>query len=334
MNQHYFKPGLVLILMLASATVLNAQSLKKDFHKEYQAGASTELCIENQFGNVIVQEWDQNKILIDVNVEVSAEKEDIAQKLLDRIVVNFKEEGNKFSAITDMKNEESVKGKNVEFHINYTVKCPKNLNLSVENQFGDVSLGSLTGPVDLEVQFGSINAVSLTGTETNIEIQFGKATINELKNASVEVQHCELVKISSCSALEIEAQFSELKIGKVDKLDGELEHCTSVIEQLTDALSIEASMGSLEVMNVAAGFSLIEIEQSMGEVNLTMDPKAGYKLTAEAVMGGISVPPGFKATKKDTGHDHEDLGSTVTGTAGDGKGTVNISVSMGSIKIK
>jgi len=333
MKQHYCKPGLVLILLLASITVLNAQSLKKDFHKEYQAGGSTELYIENQFGNVIVQEWDQNKIVIDVDVEVSAEKQEIAQKLLDRIIINFKEEGNKLSAITDMKSETSVKGKNTEFHINYTIKCPKNLNLSVENQFGDVSLGSLTGPVDLEVQFGSINAVSLTGTETTIELQFGKATINELKKASVEVQHCELVKISSCSILEIEAQFSELKIGKVDKLSGEFEHCTTVIEQLTDALTVEASMGSLEVMNVAAGFSLVEIEQSMGEVKLVMDPKAGYKLTAEAAMGDISVPAGFKTTKKDTG-DHEDLSSTISGTVGDGKGTVNISASMGSIKIK
>jgi len=334
MKQLYFKPGLVLILLVASATILNAQSLKKDFHKEYQAGASTELIIENQFGNVIVQEWDQNKILIDVNVEVSADNQDIAQKLLDRIVVNFKEEGNKFLAITDMKKEESIKGKNLKFEINYTVKCPKSQNLSIENQFGDVGLGSLTGPVDLEVQFGSINAVSLTGTETTIELQFGKATINELKNASVELQHCELVQISSCSALEIEAQFSELKIGKIDKLDGEFEHCTTVIEQLTDALTLDASMGSLEVMNVAAGFSLVEIEQSMGEVKLVMDPKAGYKLTAEASMGKISVPDGFKATKKNIGVGHEDLGSKVTGTAGDGKGMVKISASMGSIKIK
>lgn len=333
MKKQYCKPGLILILLVASATVLNAQSVKKDFHKEFQAGASTELRIENQFGNVIVQEWDQNKIVIDVNVEVKAEKQDVAQKLLDRIVVNFKEEGNKLSAITDMKNEESIKTKNTEFHIDYTVKCPKSLNLAIENQFGDVSLGSLTGPVDLEVQFGSINAVSLTGEENTIELQFGKATINELKNGSVEVQHSELVKISSCDALNIEAQFSELKIGKIGKIDGELEHSNTVIEQLTNALNIEASMGSLEVLNVAAGFSLIDIEQSMGEVKLAMDPRAGYKLVAESAMGKISVPAGFKATKKDTG-DHGEMGSTITGTAGDGKGTVNLTVSMGSITIK
>jgi len=334
MKQQYCKSALLLILLATSAIGLHAQSLNKEFHKEYQTTLSTELYIENQFGDVVVQAWDQNKIVIDVTVKVSADKQELAQKLLDRITVNFKEEGNKLSAITSMKSEASVKGKNTEFQINYMVKCPESVKLSIENQFGDVSLGSHTGPVDLEVQFGSINAVSLTGAKTTIELQFGKATINEMKNGSVEVQHCDLVKIASSQVLDIEAQFSELKIGKVGKLNAEMEHCNSVIEELTDKLILEASMGSMEIDHVASGFTLIDIDQSMGEFKMTMDPKAGYRLSVESAMGTVSVPNGFKPSRRDSDHDYDNMTTKVTGTAGDGQGTVKINVSMGSVKIR
>jgi hypothetical protein len=334
MKQQYCKSALLLILLATSAIGLHAQSLNKEFHKEYQTTLSTELYIENQFGDVVVQAWDQSKIVIDVTVKVSADKQELAQKLLDRIAVNFKEEGNKLSAITSMKSEASVKGKNTEFQINYMVKCPESVKLSIENQFGDVSLGSHTGSVDLEVQFGSINAVSLTGAKTTIELQFGKATINEMKNGSVEVQHCDLVKIASSQVLDIEAQFSELKIGKIDQLSAELEHCSSIIEELTDKLTLEASMGSLEIDHVASGFTLIDIEQSMGELKMTMDPKAGYRLSVESAMGNVSVPDGFKSSKRDSDHEYDNMTTKVSGTAGDGHGTVKINVSMGSVKIR
>jgi hypothetical protein len=334
MKQHYFKQGLALILLTSVTAMLNAQTLKKDFHKEYQAGASTELTIENQFGTITVQEWDQNKIVIDVNVEVTADKQDISQKLLDLIDVKFKEEGNKILAHTDMESKGSIDGKNTKFNINYTVKCPKDLNLKIDHQFGDVSLGSLTGPVEVSLQFGSLSAVSLTGTETTIEVQFGKATINELKNASVEVQHCEMVKISTCSKLDLEAQFSEVSIGTVDDFDGELNNGQCIIEKLGGSLTAESNMGSLTVKDVAATFSSIEIEQNMGEVELSIDPKAGYKLSAEAEMGDIKVPSGFKADKQQEEHIPGLKSSKVNGTYGDGKSSIEVNVNMGSIKIK
>ncbi|OFY49189.1 MAG: hypothetical protein A2X22_14185, partial [Bacteroidetes bacterium GWF2_49_14] len=266
---------------LSAAISLQSQTLREENQKEYTTNSASTLKIENQFGNITVTDWDQNKVVITYIVEVTATPESKAKKLLEQIKIEFSEGGNEIFAKTrigkdgemNMKND---RGEKQSFRIDYHVKCPKNIPISLTNQFGDVSLSSLTGKTDLSVQFGSINAVSLTGAQTSIELQFGKATIGELRNASVELQHSEMFKITSASSLEIEAQFSTVSIGTVNSMDAEFSNCTSDIDKLTGSLTLEANMGSTSVKNVAPGFTLIEIEQNMGDINLSIDPKTGY----------------------------------------------------------
>jgi hypothetical protein len=143
-----------------------------------------------------------------------------------------------------------------------------------------------------------------------------------------------MFKITSASSLEIEAHFSTVSIGTVNKMDAEFNNCNSDIDKLTGSLTLEANMGSTSVKNVAPGFTLIEIEQNMGDINLTMDSKAGYKLSATATMGEISVPSSFKAEKNEKEHVPGVTNEKVSGTFGDGSGKIKIDMTMGSIKLK
>ncbi|MFA5814011.1 MAG: hypothetical protein WC865_00120 [Bacteroidales bacterium] len=57
-------------------------------------------------------------------------------------------------------------------------------------------------------------------------------------------------------------------------------------------------MGNVKIGNVSAGFKSIVVDQNMGDLTIGIDPKAGYKLTAEVNMGSIKVPEGLKLTKE------------------------------------
>lgn len=339
MKALYFKTTLPLVLMIAAGISAGAQSLKKDSHREFTTTSSTELKIDNQFGNITVTDWDQNKVVIDVNIEVTGSDESKAQKLLDKITVEFKEEGSLITAKTvigengksNLKNET---GKKQSFKIDYTVKLPKSVKISLDNQFGDMIVGSLTGSFSADLQFGSLNAVSLTGPETKIDAQFGKVTIGAMKDGTFDVQHCDAMKISDGGNLVIDAQFTKIEIGTVTSLKADLNHSDAEVESLTDLLKLDANLGSMKIGNISAGFKSIDVEQNMGDLTISIDPKAGYTLNAEVNMGSLKVPDGLKLTRE---KEHDVPGVTaekVSGIIGNGNSTVTVNSNMGSVKIR
>jgi len=334
-----FKSTLLLSLLLAASIEMNAQTLNKDFHKEVNTSGSSELYIENQFGNITITDWDQNKVVIDVNVEVKASDESKARKLLDKITVEFKEDGNKIHAITKIGedgklNIKTNKGENQSFKINYTVKCPKNLNINLENQFGDIIVASLTGPLAVDLQFGSFNAVNLSGPEASFDVQFGKVTIGTVKNAKFDIQHCDLVKIDQCDNLTIDGQFATMNISKVKSAKADLNNCNVTLDELSGNLKLEINMGDFSIGNVTAGFDNIYVEQNMGDLNIGMDPKAGYRLKATVSMGSIKVPQEFKTSQEKESHTSGLSAEKVSGTVGDGSSSITIESNMGRVKIR
>ncbi|TSA38651.1 MAG: hypothetical protein D4R64_02425 [Porphyromonadaceae bacterium] len=338
MKTLYCKSALLLVLMLAAGISLGAQSLKKDFHKEFSTTSTSELLIDNQFGNITVTDWDQNKVVIDVNIEVTGSDQSKAQKLMDKINIDFKEEGSRIIAKTKLGEAGNLnlkfKGDKQSFRIDYTIKCPKNIQLNLDNQFGDVIISSLTGSFNADLQFGSLNAMSLTGPETKIDMQFGKVTIGTMKDAKIDIQHCELLKISECGNLTVDAQFTQIEIGSVGSLKADLNNSEVTVDVLTDMLKMDMNMGNVKIGNVSAEFKSIVVDQNMGDLTIGIDPKAGYTLTAEVNMGSIKVPEGLKLYKEKEPKLPGISAEKVSGTFGNGNSTITIDSNMGSVKIK
>ena len=66
---------------------------EKSISKTYPASGN-KLSIDNSFGHVKFIAWDKNEIKVDVHIEASSDKEDVAQKILDAIRVSDKQQGN------------------------------------------------------------------------------------------------------------------------------------------------------------------------------------------------------------------------------------------------
>jgi len=336
MKAQFFKPLLFATILFAACS-LNAQTLREESQKEFNTNATTTLSVDNQFGNVTITDWDQNKVSIAYVVEVTASPEAKAKKLMELIKVEIREEGGQITAKTTIGKNNSIDLKadtGEKFKIDYTIKCPKNLPLKVVNNFGNISISNMTSKTEIDLGFGNLNAVSLTGNGSTIGLQFSKATIGELGEASLSLEHSDVVKITSAKSLTLEASFANLSLGIVDNLKVEASSGSTTVEKLTGSLVYEGSMGSLEIKDLAAGFSKVKIEQEMGNISLAVDPKAGYKLHAEAEMGNISVPSGFKADKSEKNELPGVTSSKVTGTMGNGASEITIEASMGSVKIK
>ena len=94
----------VMLLSLAAIFLftfsLTAEEVTKDFHKEFKAGTTTTLDINNRYGNVIIQSWDKDQVVIDVKVTVALPDRSRAERLINYIDIRFNESDNLISART------------------------------------------------------------------------------------------------------------------------------------------------------------------------------------------------------------------------------------------
>jgi hypothetical protein len=339
MKALYCKSAFLLALLLVAGLGLKAQTLREEDSKEFPATASTELSISNQFGDIKLTSWDQNTVKIIYIVEVTDSDEAKAKKLMEKIKVEMKQEGNLITATTKIGehgnlNLHNSKDDKKSFRINYTVQCPKNIKVSLENQFGDMIITSLTGSFSADLQFGSFNAVSLTGPETSLDMQFGEVNIGTLKDAKIDIQHCDVLKINECGNLKLDAQFTKVELGSALSLVADLNNCELTAENLANSVKLDSNMGNVKIDQVAAGFTTLAIEQNMGDITIGVDPKAGYKLNAEVNMGSIKVPEGLKLVREKESDIPGVTVDKVTGTFGNGSSTIKVHCNMGSVKIR
>jgi hypothetical protein len=161
---------------------------KKSVNKSYNVSSSDKLNIDNSFGRVEVKTWDRNEIKVDVEVEVSANTEAHAQKILDRISVSDDRSGKEISFKTSLKEMNNSKGEHSSMTINYTISMPASNPLQIENEFGATVLPDYRGEVDLVSKFGSLTAGNLSNVK-KLQVEFGKAKVESINNGNLVIKY-------------------------------------------------------------------------------------------------------------------------------------------------
>ncbi len=177
----------------------------KAVNKSYNVSSSDKLDIDNSFGSVKVTTWDRNEIKVEVAIEVSANTESLAQKILDRITVSEGKSGNEISFKTSIKDVNNSKGEKSSMEINYTISMPANNALTVKNDFGPIVIPDFRGEVDLTSKFGSLTTGNLSSIK-NIHVEFGKANLANITSAPVTIKFSKAVisKLSGSVKLNLE----------------------------------------------------------------------------------------------------------------------------------
>lgn len=159
---------------------------ERNISKTYNASGNT-LQIDNQFGPVTVTTWNRNEIKVDIHIEASSNKEDVAEKTFSNIDVDESKDGStiKFKTRLDKNKGNGYNCNNCSnsMEISYTIQLPAGTPLKIENQFGNTTLPDYSGTVSLVSKFGSLTTGSLAKVE-KLWVEFGKATIKNMSNAS------------------------------------------------------------------------------------------------------------------------------------------------------
>jgi hypothetical protein len=358
MKKQSYKPGILLLisLLLVSFTV-TAEEVTKEFHKEYTAGANTTLDINNRYGDVVIESWDQNRVVIDVKVTVEVPNKEKAEKLLSYIEVRFSEGQNLISAKTVIDDKFSFSGwggGSKRFSIDYKIKMPAETALTLVNKYGNTDIDELHGLLNIDIRYGNLSAGKLTRGNTKplskINIAYGKGTIDETGWLDLYIRYCGSMDITKSQALLLDSKYSKLFLGDASSLVGESKYdnirinninnlvldngYTEVnIGSLAKKLDYTGSYGSFSVERVPAGFESLEVDTRYMGIKLGIAESANYKLDAKVSYGGLKYDEDKLSTQKRIVQNNS---NEVTGTMGNDESTsstVTVNSSYGSVRL-
>jgi hypothetical protein len=313
MKKLVYKSGTVLTLaaLLLLSLPVTAQEVTKEFHKEYKAGKGTTLDISNRYGDVVVENWDKDQIVIDVKVTLELPDKSKAEKLIGYIDVQFNEGTNQITVKTVIDDKFNYSGwgnKSRKFSIDYTVKMPAVSNLTLANRYGNSNINEIQGLVDLNQKYGDLTVNKLTrGNEkplNKVNVAYGKGLIDEAGWLDVYVRYCNDLKITKSQAILLDSRYSKIIVGDVSSIVGETRYGELEIDRINNLvlnvgylpvsvselmkkMNLKGSYGSVSVDKVANGFESIEVDVDYMEVKLGIDESASYNLDAQTSYSSL-----------------------------------------------
>lgn len=358
MKKSVYKSGTLLLLTatLLFSFTLSAQEVSKEYHKEYKADKTTTLDVNNKYGDIVIQNWNEDQVVIDVKVTVDVPGKERAEKLLSLIDVQFTEGTNLISAKTVINDNFNFSGwgDNRKFSIDYTIKMPAVTNLTLVNKYGNTDIDELDGLVNLDIKYGNITAAKFKRSDekplSKLTLAYGKGSIDEAGWLNVYLRYCGSFEITKCQALLLDSRYSKLKIGESSSIVGDSKYdnigigkirnivltagyTTVNIGALAKKLSFEGSYGSLSVDAIPAGFESLEVYVRYMGVRLGIAESASYRIDGKASYGGIKLnEEKFRYQKQIVQNNSTEL-SGVVGNDESPASIVKLSASYGTIKL-
>jgi hypothetical protein len=351
-----YKTGMFFIISLfLSSSTLFGQELTKEFHKEYAAGTKS-LEISNKYGDVVIESWNKDQIVIDVKVTVDMSNRDKAQKYLDLIDVQFSEGANVISAKTVIDNNFNFTGwgDSRKFSIDYNVKMPAGTDLNLTNKYGNTDIDELHGLLNIEIKYGNLTAGKLTRGNikplNKLVIAYGKGTIDEIGWLDLTERYVGNMDIGKSQAILLDSKYSKIALGETSSVVGESKYDNIRIEniknlvlengytevnigELTNKLTYNGSYGSFTINSIPAGFESIDVETHYMGVKLGIEESANYKLEAKVSYGGLKYNEGnFKNQKRIVENNSSEISGTV-GNEENPSAKVNVLSSYGTVRL-
>lgn len=349
---------LIIALFLVGAGLYeaSAEEVKKQLQQEFEVNDNTTLVLKNRFGNITINNWDKNQVLIDVTITVEHPDKEDANRMLEFLDVKFKESGNIVEAITEI-DEKMRKMKwgneNKRFSIDYVVSMPSNLQLDLANKYGNVIIDELTGLAKIELKYGKLKANKiLRGADdpkSEVTLAYAKgSSIEMVKWLKVNMKYSGLT-IDQGEVLGLYSRYSELnadalkslvfdskydvyRIDRIAVLKGEGGYTTYSVDHLEKKLDISTNYGKCVIDEVGPDFTEIKFDASYCKLEATIDPAASYNIEAEASYGKIDVPDSGKLSRIKQSNT-----MTISGTVGKNanpKASVKAKTKYGSIILR
>ena len=299
----------------------------KVIKKEMSLSPYGEVSVYNKYGDIDVVGWDKNRVKIAVTILVNAGSEFYAQRVFDRIDINFNASANAVNVASNIRAQKKEwwewGGEHEDdYSIDYKIYVPSTASLKVKNRHGNVSLANISGKTELNVQHGNIHSGNL-GKEAILIVEDGYVSLGQVEQLRAEVKRAR-VRLDKVQRLEINSCFSRLRLEKAEEIvcntkydtytlenvgrfvnvgrfdDIEIEHADEidmtskltdlVVENVTKSLKLNVDSSNIEAGRLWGDFRHVELSGKFSDFRIGVPNNGKYEVDAIANYAGVRYP--------------------------------------------
>ena len=326
------------LLLLFFATLsygsIDKGIIEKEIKKSFPVEKSPTLDVINKFGSIDIHEGKSNEISVIVKISVDSKKEEIAQKILSEIEIDFSSTSNSVSIETEIGDINTSSGwfnwggnNNINYTVNYTIYVPEDTYLDLDNAHGDINISTDVKAYEIELIFGDLKTKNIKN-DIDLELAHGDASMGNFKNGMAEIsfstftcadindldiesQHSK-VTVNSANRIITDSSFDNYTINKVKVLENDGQHDNFRIGSI-DNLSMDASFtdldldiihqkatldfehGSIELKNIGETFTMGTISSEFSPV--TISSEINLEMIIEGTFLDVKLPKNFISVK-------------------------------------
>ena len=347
------------------------QEFSKVVYKEFNISEYGTTQLANKYGKIDVHTWDGSQVKIKVSIIANCGSQAEAEKIFNRIRIDFYNDANFVKAATVISDENSSwnwgwnNNKNSDYAINYEVYYPRGNFLDLSNRYGDSYIGTSNGAVKANVKYGNVRIEDINNN-LEVSLQYGDAFVaNVKKDMTADVDYGKLImksaekvkfdgdysefEVENVNDLSINSDYGTLRGNKIGNLSSKMEYghmklkevgnltfegdYTDVsVNYLGNFANIEMNYGGLNVDKIGKNFSECRVDANYTDVKIGTEDGCAYRIDAESDYGSINYPAGMSITsEKNSSNSERVAGFMGSKTA---KGFMKVSVNYGGIRIR
>ncbi|TXD47286.1 hypothetical protein [Polaribacter sp. IC073] len=270
----------------------------KTIKKEYAVNADAKVILDNKYGDLNITTWNKNRVEIEVSITVKGDDLDDVEAKLNSIRIEFNANNSLVEATTIFGKKKSNwswwgKSKNTNYKINYIVKMPKTNAVDLDNDYGSIYLGNLSGTATINCDYGKISVGELTATNNTITLDYcSSSSIASMKSGSINIDYSKLT-IDNSEDIKVNADYATLKFDKageinynldygaitvndVERIYGNSDYVTLRFGTVRKEFVIDTDYGSLTIKNLINGFNKVDITGQYTTIRIGVENGASF----------------------------------------------------------
>jgi hypothetical protein len=309
----------------------------KTYNLTFDANGMTQVNIINQYGNVQVIHWDKKQVKADITIKANAPTSTQTENYLNSINIKSTLKNGILNLHTVAENNafgQNTNRKITYLNIAYTIYMPKNIKLDVNNKFGDIILPAFSAPLQVNLQHGTLKAPVISNDNSNLDIKFSTAQINQLMGATLKAVNS-TVNLRKAQNADIKSEKGIFIAEMLENIKAELNYTKTTLNGLSQEIELDLRfINDLKLGDFNNDLKQLIINTNYSDVQL---PAANAKFNVQTTNGQLYISQGVDAKiKKDT------KASTATTKVFDAvigeddtpKRVITIKANNGDVKIK
>lgn len=273
--------------------------------------AGRPFALDTRYGRVQIMPWNKAEVRVEAELVGRSETAVGARQVLDALGVQFLAYDARTGGVAVASQFGPAlrggSGAGVRYEVNYRIWLPRTTVLRVAAAFSDVSIcGDMRGPTDLAVDYGTLRAGRLDGTQNRVRISNGDCAIAYARQASLDAQFARLqlaegrvvdlrnnysdISIGTVGELTIHSKYGDVALGQVESLRGESGYSRFSVERLSEELDMDVLYSpDFEIRDFGPNFREVNLDGGFSTIRLGFTEVPVFQFDVSTEQGQLLV---------------------------------------------